>query len=311
MLISVIVCTYAERRRDDAVEAVESVLSQTHPEKEVILVVDRNNTLYRFMVERFRNVENVRVTFGSKAGLSGARNTGLKVARGAIIAFLDDDALADRRWLEGLVRLYDDEKVIGAGGRIVPLWESGEPGWFPHEMLWILGCTYEGHPEGLCDVRNTFGSNISFRREVFDKVDRFKTQIGRVDDKGYTAEEMEICLRVAGEFPGMRIVYDPLLIVRHRIYPHRIKPRFILTRAWGEGRSKARVKRLMKHSGKNALSTEGDFLIQLASKSFPKYLSKVASCKKPGKAFIMLVVILACTTSVAIGYAVETLIGRT
>jgi len=52
-------------------------------------------------------------------GPSAARNLGIKNARGEIICFTDDDCIADKRWLEELVKEFTDEGIGGVGGRIL------------------------------------------------------------------------------------------------------------------------------------------------------------------------------------------------
>src|SRR5439155_542168 len=77
-----------------------------------------------------------------------ARTTGIDRAdRGDVIAFLDDDAVAEPDWLETMLRAYGDGSVMAVGGRIEPLWAAGRPGWFPPEFDWVVGCTYVGLPE--------------------------------------------------------------------------------------------------------------------------------------------------------------------
>ena len=66
-----------------------------------------------------------------REGLSGARNTGVGAARGSVVAFLDDDARADRGWLERLLAHYDDPSVLGVGGRVEADWARGRPGVVP------------------------------------------------------------------------------------------------------------------------------------------------------------------------------------
>src|SRR5437870_245449 len=89
--ISVIICAYTEERWNDLVAAIESVQQQTLPPREIIVVVDHNPNLLertRQQGSRVVIVENMEAR-----GLRGARNSGLTVAQGNIIAFLDDDAM--------------------------------------------------------------------------------------------------------------------------------------------------------------------------------------------------------------------------
>ena len=115
---SVIICAYSDARWDCLREAVQSVCNQTVQPAEVIVVIDHNARLLAAARETFagaRVVEN-----SQRRGLSGARNTGVELARGDVLAFLDDDARAAPDWLETLLGGYTDEGVIGVGGAIWP-----------------------------------------------------------------------------------------------------------------------------------------------------------------------------------------------
>ncbi len=72
----------------------------------------------------------------------------MALSMGDVVAFLDDDAVADERWLEELIRPLDDPLVIGTGGgAALPRWEAGEPPRFiPPEFYWVVGCSYLGEP---------------------------------------------------------------------------------------------------------------------------------------------------------------------
>src|SRR5437660_7446995 len=126
--ISVIICAYTEDRWGDLVAAVESVQLQTLQPREIIVVVDHNPGLLKRAQEHLLDV--VVVENSRTRGLSGARNSGIAVAKGNIIAFLDDDAIAEPNWLEHLVVYYDDARIAGVGGKIEPFWRGTRPSWF-------------------------------------------------------------------------------------------------------------------------------------------------------------------------------------
>ena len=62
--------------------------------------------------------------------------------------------------------MYSERGAIASGGRILPLWLNGKPGFLPPEYYWLIGATHKGFAEEMGDVRNTFGSNISFKTDV-------------------------------------------------------------------------------------------------------------------------------------------------
>lgn len=237
--VSVVVCTYTERRWWELVEAVGSVLQQTEPALEVIVVVDHDDTLLARAdaeLAAVRVVPNV-----GERGLSGARNSGVAVTRGDVVAFLDDDAVADRDWLAQLVQPYRHHGVLGVGGTIDPLWVAGRPRSFPPEFDWVVGCTYLGMPTRAGTVRNLIGANMSFRREVFEAVGTFSSCVGRVGTRPAGCEETELCLRAARHWAGGVFVHQPAARVSHRVPPERGGWAYFGARCWAEGLSKAAV----------------------------------------------------------------------
>ena len=108
------------------------------------------------------------------------------MARGDIVAFLDDDAVADANWLKFFMDSYSDPAVAGVGGLTLPSWGTAQPSWFPTEFYWVVGCSYVGMPTSPAPVRNLFGGNASFRREIFDTVGGFTGVAGDIgkNDRG-------------------------------------------------------------------------------------------------------------------------------
>ncbi len=240
--LSVVICAYTLERWDQIVAAVTSVREQRPPVREVIVVSDHNPDLYRRASEE---LPGVRVIENSDLrGLSGARNSGVRVATGPLIAFLDDDATADAGWAAALSAAYADDDVIGVGGTSAPNWIAGRPAWFPEEFDWVVGCSYRGLPTQPGPVRNMIGSNMSFRSEVFAEVGAFDPSVGRVGANPVGCEETELCIRAIRRWPERRILHDPAAMVRHTVPPDRGTWRYFRSRCFAEGRSKAQVTRL-------------------------------------------------------------------
>lgn len=243
--ISVIVCAYTLDRWADLDAAVESVLGQRHPAVEVVLVIDHNDALLRRATERF-TPSGVRVVANAAGqGLSGARNTGVQLAVGDVLAFLDDDAVAAADWLGRLAAGYADPQVLGVGGSAAPAWPTARPGWFPTEFDWVVGCSYTGQPEQVEPVRNFLGCNMSLRREVFAAVGGFSAEIGRVGRIPLGCEETELCIRSRRIDPDGVLLYAPSAQVRHRVSADRVAPAYFFRRCYAEGLSKAVVTELV------------------------------------------------------------------
>ncbi|MFI1830522.1 glycosyltransferase family 2 protein [Streptomyces sp. NPDC020412] len=246
---SVVVCAYTEDRWDDILAAVGSVRAQSLPALEVLLVVDHNPGLLGRLEREYAKdatggPAEVRVLANAgPRGLSAGRNTGIAAARGEFVAFLDDDAVAERDWLRYFAQGYDDPAVVAVGGRTEAAWASGRrPAWFPEEFDWVVGCTYRGLPPGKVEVRNVLGGNASFRRTAFDAAGGFATGIGRDGDKRpLGCEETELCIRLSKALPSAVLLIDDRAVIHHKVPSVRERFAYFRTRTYAEGLSKALV----------------------------------------------------------------------
>jgi len=294
MKASIILCTHRSERYEDFVEAVNSLLSQSYNNLEIIVVVDGNTELYDKIQKRGIEVDNI--TLNEKnLGLSESRNKGIKEAKGDIIAFFDDDAVADENWLKELERMYREYDAIAAGGRLLPKWVSKKPTFLPEEYYWLIGATHKGFPEEITEVRNTFGSNLSFKADVLKALGGFRGEMG-VKGKGLLqAEETELCERMREKF-GRGVVYNPEAIVYHKVFPERLRMRFLLRRAFWQGYSK----RVMKEMG-YSISEEEKFVKNV----FGSIVERVKA--KSLVAFGQLIFLLVFTSTVGFGYVFKAL----
>lgn len=241
--IAVVVCAYTEERWADLEAAIASVRAQRRPADEIVVVVDHNPDL----LDRVRAANpDVTVVANSEArGLSGARNSGIAASTSSIVAFMDDDAIADPDWLRWLEGAYVEPSVLAAGGLIEPWWLGGRPRWFPTEFDWVIGCTYRGMPVERTAVRNVIGCNMSFRRDVFERSGGFRDGIGRIGNRPVGGEETELSIRAIADRPGSVVIYDPRASVRHRVPAARGTLRYFAARCFAEGYSKGLIARLV------------------------------------------------------------------
>ena len=241
-----VICVYTEDRWEDILAAVASVRAQSRPALETLLVVDHNRTLLDRLSKEYKETEAVRVLANEgPRGLSAGRNTGIAASYGDVIAFLDDDAVAEHDWLHHFAEGYADPRVMAVGGRTMPIWASGRrPVWFPAEFDWVVGCTYKGLPPGRVQVRNVLGGNASFRRTAFDAAGGFATGIGRDGDKRpLGCEETELCIRLTHARPDAVLLIDDRAVIHHRVPEAREHFAYFRTRTFAEGLSKALVAR--------------------------------------------------------------------
>ncbi len=244
MRTSVVICVYTEERWEDIRAAVESVRRQSRAAHELILVVDHNPELHRRLKETYPDA--IVVENAEERGLSGGKNTGTRIATGDVVAYLDDDAVAEPGWLAALEDALAEPMVVGVGGRTDPLWATGRrPRWFPEEFDWTVGCTYRGMPTVRAPIRNVMGGNAAFRREVVGAVGGFHSGIGRSvqgrKSRPLGCEETEFCIRLAQRRPGSVMVFEPQAVIGHKVPAPRMRFSYFRSRCYAEGLSKALV----------------------------------------------------------------------
>ena len=110
-------------------------------------------------------------------------------------------------------------------------------------------------------VRNPIGANMSFRREVFDAVGGFHSEIGRVGAQPLGCEETELCIRAHQYWPLKRFLYQPQAKVFHRVPRNRTSWRYFYSRCYFEGISKALVSRYA--GAKDGLASERTYTLQV------------------------------------------------
>ncbi|MEU1883749.1 glycosyltransferase family 2 protein [Streptosporangium sp. NPDC020072] len=244
MRTSVVICVYTEERWEDIRAAVASVENQRRRPYEIILVVDYNADLLLRLKREYPDVIVVENT--QEKGLSGGKNTGAATASGDIVAYLDDDAVAEAGWLEALEEGFQDPAVVGVGGLTNPLWATGRrPGWFPREFDWTVGCSYRGMPTRRSPIRNVMGGNAAFRRELVGRVGGFHTGIGRSvqgrKPRPLGCEETEFCIRLSQRMPGAVMLFEPAAVIGHKVPEARARFAYFRSRCYAEGLSKALV----------------------------------------------------------------------
>jgi len=266
LTVSVVIGTFSFDRLPDIVAAVESISAQAYRNYEIVLSVADNEELASALRDRFN--ESILVVNNTQGrGPSRTRNNGARAAKGDIVAFLDDDAVAAPTWLANLVRHYDDPLVMAAGGKSIPLWESPPPQWFCEELYWVVGCTYSGHPVKKTTIRSLPGCNMSFRRTVFERIGYFDENLGRAGNL-IGSEDTEFFLRLRDRIAGAKIIFDPEVVVYHKVPAARVNVRYLFWRSYGEGLGKAYFSMLHK----KALATEQTYLKHLLFNRIPAHM---------------------------------------
>ena len=225
--VSVLICT---RDRSALLQGcLDSVLRCSPAPAEVIVVDQSRDQATRLVVSRRQGAAvPVRYLRGISTGLSRAKNQGIAACAEGVIAFTDDDCLADPEWVETLTQPILTGRAEAVVGRTLPERAVGD--------LEETSSVYA--PEG-CPVfsRRTHpwrvggGGNFAAARDVLRRIGSFDERFGpgaRLE----SAEDMDMIHRLLRA--GERIVYAPNAVIRHRSWRSAPQNR-LLSRAYGVG----------------------------------------------------------------------------
>jgi GT2 family glycosyltransferase len=205
-----------------------------------VVVVDNGSTDDTAAVARHwqARLPGMRTVRENTVGLSVARNTALATARGPIVAFLDDDARASSHWLARLLEAHADAAVVAAGGRVDLFWPHGPPRWMSRDLEpWFSALDLGPAPRALGTGEYLVGCNLSVRRDAVLAVGGFDPGLGRTGGRLRSGEDWKVldALRAAGG----TVRYVPDALVHHEIADERGRVRWVLHRAYEQGRTDA------------------------------------------------------------------------
>lgn len=112
-MISIVMLTY--NRETLIGRAIESVLAQTYPSFEFIIVDNGSTDRSGQIADDYAAKDSrIRVIHRARGNIGAGRNTGLDAARGEYIAFIDDDDWAEPDFLEFLLNLAEENRADAA-----------------------------------------------------------------------------------------------------------------------------------------------------------------------------------------------------
>ena len=219
VIISVVICTY---NRSALLEgALRSLVQQTceRDRFEIIVVDNASSESTNEIFEKFLSFPNLFYIREEKLGLSYARNRGYRIAKGEYVAYMDDDARADRGWIRNIlafIRRHPD--IVAFGGPYRGYSEVQIPKWFKRSYgSWTLGD--QERPIGSNEWIN--GTNMIFKRTLLERLGGFDTKVGMSGNRLSYGEETGFLLKIkANEDP---IFYVPDIIVDHFIPEYKLK----------------------------------------------------------------------------------------
>ena len=178
--------------------------------------------------------------FESQPGKSHALNAGIREARGEVLAFMDDNVTVEPAWLQNLTASLNQGDYAGAGGRILLDWKCSPPHWLRADGRYALAplAAFDLGPESGALTEPPFGTNMAFRKEMFQKYGGFRTDLGPRPDGEIRNEDTEFGSRLLAA--GERLRYEASAIVYHPVPENRIQKQYFLAWWYAKGRADAR-----------------------------------------------------------------------
>lgn len=265
-IIAAAICTYDRYERLE--KAIESCIAQElSPEDFEIIIVDNSpnrDAAHRFGA-RYQHVPHLDYLIEREPGLSNARNVALHHSSAPIIAYLDDDAIADPEWLGALVTAYDSygDAAHAAGGRITPIWESPRPDWLHDDRLGFVSVVdWGGSTRALGPGEWVAGANVSFRRDPLISMGGFNTDLGRKGAGSHLLSNEETKVLEALQRAGGQVLYVPEAQVSHLVDQRRLDPAWFRRRAAWQAVSDYMADPDLARSGDAAMDHALGFLLR-------------------------------------------------
>jgi cellulose synthase/poly-beta-1,6-N-acetylglucosamine synthase-like glycosyltransferase len=183
-------------------------------------------------------------------GKSFALNTGLRLAIGEVIALTDDDVIPARDWIVRIVEEFRASDVVFAFGKVLPRWAVAPPPelvmprardiWGPLALVDYGDDRITYDAASFRKKRLPIGANLAVRRSAIERVNGWRTDLGKVDNSLIAGEDRDLCVRLfkAGLYSG---VYEPSIQVRHHVPAERLTRRYFRRWFYWHGRTIARM----------------------------------------------------------------------
>jgi glycosyltransferase involved in cell wall biosynthesis len=228
--VSVVIPTH--NRPDNLRLCLPTLLNQHYPHYEIIIVdnAPATNDTAELIQKTYGHVPQVRYVREDRAGPSWARNAGIAVASGEIIAFTDDDVEVDPYWLAALVRSFDLAQNVGCvTGQVQPLELETPPQYWFEENAGLFWFREDNDPSKRF-TRRVFtqaqrhvhlyriglfgcGANMAFRAAVLRHINGFDPALGGT---GPSRCGQDVAAFFTTMMEGYTLVYEPKALVYHQ-----------------------------------------------------------------------------------------------
>ena len=234
--LSIVVST--KDRMQILTRCLDSLVKQTVDIKDVEVIVVNNNSsdgTVRLVHQYIGKFTNWRLVTETQLGLSYARNRGWKESRASYVAYIDDDAIAEKDWVNQIIAFINRSPEIGVfGGPYTSYTISPRANWLPKEY----GTHSLGSKIREVDIGKEWisGTNMVFKKKLLKKFGGFDKKLGMKGKKISYGEEANLLLRMY--LAGISVYYCPKIKVKHLIPDYKnnliwqLKNQFAIGYSW-------------------------------------------------------------------------------
>jgi len=244
---TVVLPTY--RRPSSLVRALRGLAAQEDPGVEWDVVVVDNDprqggaeTISGLSSESLESLaRRLRVVVEPTSGSAAARNRGIDEARGTLTVFLDDDVVPSTTWLRELLAPLVAGRSDAAGGRVILDPDVRRPVWFDDDALggYLAAFDPASEERDLAAGEFVVTSNAAFATEGLRASGGFRADLGPRPGNPMVNDDVLLTRNFVAA--GGRVRYAPAAVVVHELPPERLRPAYLLRRAYAQGRSDWRL----------------------------------------------------------------------
>lgn len=213
-MISVSIVILLYNSREDLVECIPSLLSQTYQDFEIV-VVDNASTdnSEEFLRTNYPEIKIIQT--GKNLGYAAGNNEGFKVSKGKYIVVVNPDTVAEPEWLDELIKpLENDITIAATTSKILTYYQKDK----------INTCANKNHPTGLTfcrgldkslyefedyqEVSAVSGCSFAIRTDILNSINGFDS------DFFLYLEDADLSWRL--RFVGGKIMYVPRSVIYHK-----------------------------------------------------------------------------------------------
>ena len=232
MVLSITICTY--NRLEYLKKCLTFILDQTQGSQIIeINIIDNNSTdnTKNYIAERQKEFPEINYYIEKKQGISHARNLSFKVCKGDFLAFVDDDAVINKNWLESLLNeLKTQNQNIVYGGPIYPKFETEPEKWIDKNYFVREFKETDGFLGTIKSKEGFSGGNMCISKNLFLKSDEFNTEIGMTGGNLGLGEEPDFFYKLVKKNKEVKLYNISEMSITHSEASYKLEKEYLRDR---------------------------------------------------------------------------------